>query len=36
MWSGRVREVGKVKLTAKAEADADPDMAEVLAEEELV
>ncbi len=36
MWLGRVREVGKVKLTAKAEADADPDMAEVLAEEELV
>ncbi|WP_407569344.1 DNA polymerase III subunit gamma/tau [Deinococcus altitudinis] len=36
MWSGRVKEVGKVKLAVKAEADSDPDMAEVLAEEELV
>ncbi|WP_407541170.1 DNA polymerase III subunit gamma/tau [Deinococcus radiomollis] len=36
MWPGRVKEVGKVKLAAKAEADSDPDMAEVLAEEELV
>ncbi|WP_424950776.1 DNA polymerase III subunit gamma/tau [Deinococcus sp.] len=34
MWAGRVKEVGKVKVAAKVEAEAE--MAEVLAEEELV
>ena len=41
MWSGRVREVGKVKLALKVETDAELDAAEldaaeVLADEELV
>jgi DNA polymerase-3 subunit gamma/tau len=36
MWAGRVREVGKVKPATKAEAETEMDLAEVLADEELV
>ncbi len=36
MWSGRVKEVGKVKVARGAEAaEAEPDLAEILAEDEL-
>gem|GEM_PF-776704 len=36
MWSGRVKEVGKVKVARGAEAtEAEPDPAEILAEDEL-
>jgi DNA polymerase III subunit gamma/tau len=36
MWSGRVKEIGKVKQKAPDEAVSEADLPEVLAEEELV